>query len=398
MNTSDLSSNVYWLTVCVPQNRECFAPSAPVLDSSISSDNLQSQTILLKAEKPENFDADVVIWEISKYTGSGYQVLYEFTSRDGVPSGLDAADVLYGATGLEAENNFYARVAYCSESSPGTIDRCTCRSGYGGHYTTSSLDGASPTAPLVQRVEDQFRRRNTNKSIDGGEGIGPPEVWFEISSGSGGRQKIIDNERVAAAHSAPIVYVQKAAASGHTYAAALYKRSPSYTGSEFNVDAIARVALSAGSNQIKGYAVKLVNETAALQLPEAGAELQVRRYGGSATEPLYVGGFKVANLSGTGCGATIPLGTNGSTEPVWVRIEVERNSQQDPRIKGEVAWGGCTETGALSTCSSHYYFANANEDSEDPATLKGVTGNWAYFFHHRDAIVESFNAGSANAP
>jgi hypothetical protein len=209
MNTSDLSSNVYWLTVCVPLNLECFAPSPPVLDSSISSDNLQSQTVLIKAEKPVNFDADVVIWEISKVTGSGYQVLYEFTSRDGVPSGLPKADVLYGATGLEAGSDFYARVAYCSESSPGTIDRCTCRSAYGGHDTTSSLDGASPTLPLVQRVEDQFRRRNTNKSIEGGEGIGPPEVWFELSSGSGGRQKITDTERVAAAHSAPIVYVQK---------------------------------------------------------------------------------------------------------------------------------------------------------------------------------------------
>jgi hypothetical protein len=357
MNTSDLSSNVFWLSVCVPLNRECYASSAPVLDSSISSDNLQSQTVLLKANKPADFDVDVVIWEISKYSGSGYQKLYEFTSRDGVPSGLPAAWVQYGATGLEADQDFAARVAYCSESSPGTIDRCTCRSGYGGLFRTSTLDGASPTPPLVQRVEDQFRRRNTNKSIEGGEGIGPPEVWFALSSGSGGRQKIIDNERVAAAHSAPIVYVQKAAASGHTYAAVLYKRSPSYTGTNFNVDAIARATLTAGSNQVKGYAAKLVHETGFLQ-----------------------------------------LGTNGSTEPVWVRVEVEGNSQQDPRIKGEVAWGGCTETGALSTCSSHCYFASAITDVNDPASLAGVTGNWAYFVHHRDAIVESFNAGSANAP
>jgi hypothetical protein len=324
--------------------------------------------------------------------------LYEFTSRDGVPSGLPAVDVLYGATGLEAGSDFYARVAYCSESSPGTIDRCTCRSGYGGHYTTSSLDGAAPTPPLVQRVEDQFRRRNTNKSIEGGEGIGPPEVWFELSSGSGGRQKIIDTERVAAAHSAPIVYVQKAAASGHTYAAVFYKRSPSYTGTNFNVDAIARATLTAGSNQVKGYAIKLVNETGFLQLEGTGAELQVRRYGGTSAEPTYVGGFKVANLNGTMCGEDIPLGTNGSTEPVWVRIEVEGLSSEDPRIKGEVAWGGCTETAALSSCSSHCYFANAIPDLGDPATLKGVKGNWAYFVHHRDAIVESFNAGSANAP
>jgi hypothetical protein len=395
MNTSDLSSNVFWLSVCVPLNRECYAPSAPVLDSSISSDNLQSQTVLLKANKPADFDVDVVIWEISKYSGSGYQKLYEFTSRDGVPSGLPAAWVQYGATGLEADQDFAARVAYCSESSPGTIDRCTCRSGYGGLFRTSNLDGASPTPPLVQRVEDQFRRRNTNKSIEGGEGIGPPEVWFELSSGSGGRQKIIDNERVAAAHSAPIVYVQKTAASGHTYAALLYKRSPSYTGENFNVDAIARVALSAGTNQLKAYAVKLVNEPTVLQHQGSGAELQVRRFNNTInSDPVYAA--KVANLSGTDCGATIPLGTNGSTEPVWVRIEVAGSSSEDPRIKGEVAWGGCTETAALSSCSSYCYF-DAIPDVNDPASLKGVAGNWAYFVHHRDAIVESFNAGSANA-
>jgi hypothetical protein len=248
---------------------------------------------------------------------------------------------------------------------------------------------------LEQKVEDQFRRRNTNKSIEGGEGIGPPEVWFELSSGSGGRQKIIDTERVAAAHSAPIVYVQKAAASGHTYAAVLYKRSPSYTGTNFNVDAIARVALTAGTNQLKAYAVKLVNEPDVLQLEGSGAELQVRRFN-SSTNSAYVSGFKVANLSGTDCGATIPLGTNGSTEPVWLRIEVAGEPNQDPTIKGEVAWGGCTETAALSSCSSYCYF-DAIPDVNDPASLAGVKGNWAYFVHHRDAVVESFNAGSANA-
>jgi hypothetical protein len=141
----------------------------------------------------------------------------------------------------------------------------------------------------------------------------------------------------------------------------------------------------------------LVNETGFLQLEGTGAELQVRRYGGASAEPTYFGGFKVANLSGTNCGATIPLGTNGSTEPVWVRVEVAGSPSQDPTIKGEVAWGGCTETAALSTCSSHCYFASAITDMNDPASLAGVTGNWAYFVHHRDAIVESFNAGSANA-
>ncbi len=397
MNTDDLSGNTYWLTVCVPLNRECYGPSAPALDYDISSDNLQSQTVLLKATKPADFDAEVVVWEISKYVGAGYQKVYEFISRDTVPSGLPEATVRYGATGLEANSDYVARVAYCSESSPGTIDKCTCRSGYGGFFTTSSLDGAAPTSPLVQKVEDQFRRRNTKKSIEGGEGIGPPEVWFELSSSSTGRQKIIDNERVAAAHSAPIVYVQKAAASGHTYAAVLYKRSTSYTGSEFNVDAIARVALSAGTNQLKAYAVKLVNETAVLQLPGSGAELQVRRFNASSNSS-YVSGFKVSSLSGTNCGATIPLGTNGSTEPVWVRIEVAGGSNQDPTIKGEIAWGGCTETGALSSCSSYCYFASAVEDTGDPAQLKDVQGgNWAYFVHHRDGVVESFNAGSANA-
>ncbi len=395
MNTSDLSTNTFWLTFCQPLGRECYGPALPGLDSTTSTDNLQSQTVLLEATKPTNFDADVVIWEISKYTGSSYQKLYEFTSRDTVPSGLPEATVRYGATGLEANTDYAARVTYCHESSPGTIDSCTCRSDYSGLFTTSSLDGSAPASPLVQRVEDQFRRRNTNKSTDGGEGIGPPEVWFELSSNSDGRQKIVDTERVAVAHSAPIVYMQKSAAAGHTYAEVLYKRDPLVTATEYNVDAIARASLTAGSNQLKAYAVKLVNEPAVLQISGSGAELQVRRFNNS-TGSTFVYAAKVANLSGTNCSATIPLGTNGSTDPVWLRIEVQGSPTQDPKIVGEVAWGGCTETGAMSSCSSYCHFAQAVEDLGDPASLKSVFGHWAYFVHHRDHRIEAFRAGSAN--
>lgn len=396
MNSSDLGSSNYWLYICQPAGRECHGPEGPSLDGDATSDNLQSQSILIKATKPQDFDADVVIWEVSKIVNNTPVKEYEFASRDGVPAGLPAATVRFGAPGLDQDSQYAFRVSYCQESSPGTIDKCTCRSGYSAWYSTSSLDGAAPASPLVQQVEDQFRRRNTGKTIEGGDGIGPPEVWLEISTSGNARQTIVDNERVVARHSAPIVYVASTAATGHTYSEVLYKRDPGYTGAYYNVDALARVFFVTGSNTLKGYAVKLVTEPSHLALAGSGAELQIRRFAGTSNSPA-LNPVKVANLSGTNCGATIPLGTNGSTEPVWVRIEVAGSGSEDPSIFGEVAWGGCTETGALTSCSSHCSYSGFWTDTGDPGEMTGSHGQWGYFTHHRDYRVEAFRAGSANS-
>jgi hypothetical protein len=205
----------------------------------------------------------------------------------------------------------------------------------------------------------------------------------------------VDNERVVARHSAPIIYRATSAASGNSYSEVLYERDPDATDNEYNVDVVARAFLPTNSNQPKGYIVKLVNQAADLALQGSGAELQIRRMNGTSLGPP-LNPVKVASLVGTNCSATIPLATSGSTDPVWVRIEVKGGPAEDPSVMGEVAWGGCTETGAMSSCSSYCHFSAFWEDNNDPAGMKGQTGSWGYFVHHKDKRVEAFRAGSAN--
>lgn len=160
---SDAIQDPIYLVVCIPQGRGCFQPAAPELDSDGTVENLQAQTAIIKANKPNGFAPDVVIWEAwYEDAAGGLTLLWRSRSKSSIVSGENALYLVrYGAPGLveSAANRF--RVAYCTELSPGVLDRCTCFSPFSDAQTTDDFHGTAPPSPLCQEIEDSFERNNT---------------------------------------------------------------------------------------------------------------------------------------------------------------------------------------------------------------------------------------------
>ncbi len=402
--TEDLPGNIFWVQFCQPQGKACFPPPAPELDTDTISDNVQASTILIKATKPANYDVDVAVWQVWRQKPGVLQLAYEYRQRAGVPSGIAEGTVRFAATGLvqpvnESGWSFFFTVAYCSESSPGTIDKCGCFSPASNVVATSSFDGADPdgTGPLQINFEDQFRRANTTKTISGGDGLGPSSVWLELATGSGGRPTIIDTERVLAPQPANMLFVARQAASPNVYTELLYRRDTDETTDLYNVDATGRGHIPTGSPLPSAYAVKLVNEPTDLTLSadKSKPELQVRRFSGNtATGSLK--SWQVRDLDGTatGCDGTIPLADSTTALVLLVLESDDGGANGDPRLRATVGWGGCTEDGGLASCTNQCQSSWWTEE-DDPGIFKTKTGWWGFFVHHHTYRIDAFRAGGA---
>jgi hypothetical protein len=242
-------------------------------------------------------------------------------------------------------------------------------------------------------VEDSFRRPNTDRKEDNGDGLGPDAVWVDID-GAGpvtGYSNIVEEEMANAESGAFGWYKAKDAQDQHSYAEVLYMRHPDTVDHEYSVDVIAR-ALN-GSPDYRGYAVKLGHNHNDFILEPS---LVIFRFNGNSNTPE---GFTVSqifaeeltNLGGT-CLETVPL-ANDPSIPVWVRIEIDQLPNLTPKISAIAAWGNCFENDNVSDCLHICEFADV-EDPEAPLNMKDQSGSWGFWVHHRDYRVENFRAGS----
>jgi hypothetical protein len=403
----ELPNNSYWLTFCQPTGLECYIPSAPDLDADTTADNVQANTVLFKGTKPADFDADVAYWLITR-TKSGVRVPhFLYVQRSGIPSGLPAGTVRFGAPGLvqpvgDSGWDFSAQVSYCSEVAPGTLGKCTCYSLDSATQTTAGFDGVDPddtTGPLEIQVEDQFRRPNTTTTITNGVGLGPMEVWLEVAAGSLGRPTIIDTERVAAPQGTNMVFVAREATKPHVYTEVLYRRAtaPATGTLPYNVDATGRVHIAAGTTIPKALEVKLVNETSFLEHSSdpTQPELQIRSISGnSVSDTLHAWQIFDLDENGTACDGNLPL-ADDPAQIIYLKFESDDgDSDGDPRVRAAVGWGGCTEDGGLASCSFECQTDWWPYD-DDPLNFQDVDGWSGFFVHHRAYRVEAFRAGSA---
>lgn len=390
-----------------PTGLECYVPSAPDLDADTTADNVQANAVLFKGTKPDQFEADVAYWLITR-TKFGVRVPhYLHVQRSGVPSGLSAGTVRLGAPGLvhpdgESGGGFVAQVSYYSEVAPGTLDSCTCYSLGSATQTTASFDGVDPDGtsnPLEIHVEDQFRRPNTTTTIANGEGLGPMEAWLEVAVGSLGRPTIIDTERVAAPQGTDMLFVAREAASPYAYTEVLYRRvtAPATGTLPHDVDATGRVHIAAGTTSPKALEVKRVNETSFLEHSSEPTqpEVPIRSISGnSVSDTLHAWQIEDLDGNGTACDGNLPLARDPA-QIIDLRFESDDGGSGGvPRVRAAVGWGGCTEDGGLASCSSQCQ-TDCWTYTDDPLSFKGVEGWWGFLVHHRAYRVEASRAGSA---
>ncbi len=365
-----------------------------------ADDYVRAQGLVVEATVPSGFTADRVRWLVESQDPNDPQApiqpLWQHESAVGIDPGTAGPyTVRFGAPGLIELYDTWIRVSFRRASD----QKWLCWSQRGTAFQTPAFPTLGPNAPsqALLTVEDQFRRPATQPKKAGGDGMGPDAVWMDNFPGvPAGNQPRIDADEEHLLMPASVAYYERLQAT-HPHSYAEVQFIPAGGATSYNFAVMARVIQQGMSMNF--YQAKLVKQhldvcfptlfilklselEAFEQMPPLDPETQTCR---TCADFAFLPSDACKQMQSGDPEPNLP------SDPIWLRIEVDDNAQDEPVIVGTMAWN-CGNGVAIEECSG--LFQQTRTETGDPEGMAGLTGRWALESHDIGHLVDIFRAGT----